>query len=200
MWRFPVWKRTIVMSAGSITHFVLALVALWIVARLRRPAQPGRSRPPRRRSAQRAGGDRARRRASVAGRTPARVRRPATRPARPRRRGLRDGDQIIAVNGTPVANYGELLDAIRGRQPGTGARSRTSATAQPATAHGRPRRSAARRRWTTRTAPGRAGRRARRRRSRPAPPTTVDVRPGRRRSARPATTTGDHGRAARSRR
>jgi len=32
MWRFPVWKRTIVMSAGSITHFLLALAAAWVVA------------------------------------------------------------------------------------------------------------------------------------------------------------------------
>ena len=32
MWRYPVWKRTIVMSAGSITHFALALGALWIMA------------------------------------------------------------------------------------------------------------------------------------------------------------------------
>ncbi len=31
MWRFPVWKRTIVMSAGSITHFILAIVTLWLV-------------------------------------------------------------------------------------------------------------------------------------------------------------------------
>jgi membrane-associated protease RseP (regulator of RpoE activity) len=31
MWRFPVWKRTIVMSAGSITHFILAVVILWIM-------------------------------------------------------------------------------------------------------------------------------------------------------------------------
>ncbi|GAA2622884.1 M50 family metallopeptidase [Paractinoplanes durhamensis] len=32
MWRFPVWKRTIVMAAGSITHFILALAAAWVVA------------------------------------------------------------------------------------------------------------------------------------------------------------------------
>ena len=31
MWRFPVWKRTIVMAAGSFTHFVLGFVLLWIV-------------------------------------------------------------------------------------------------------------------------------------------------------------------------
>jgi membrane-associated protease RseP (regulator of RpoE activity) len=31
MWRFPVWKRTIVMSAGSAAHFVLGFVILWAV-------------------------------------------------------------------------------------------------------------------------------------------------------------------------
>jgi membrane-associated protease RseP (regulator of RpoE activity) len=29
MWRFPVWKRTIVMSAGSMAHFILGFVILW---------------------------------------------------------------------------------------------------------------------------------------------------------------------------
>jgi membrane-associated protease RseP (regulator of RpoE activity) len=29
MWRFPVWKRTVVMSAGSVTHFVLGVLILW---------------------------------------------------------------------------------------------------------------------------------------------------------------------------
>jgi len=31
MWRFPVWKRTVVMAAGSVTHFILAFVTLWIL-------------------------------------------------------------------------------------------------------------------------------------------------------------------------
>jgi membrane-associated protease RseP (regulator of RpoE activity) len=29
MWRYPVWKRTIVMAAGSVTHFALGFVVLW---------------------------------------------------------------------------------------------------------------------------------------------------------------------------
>ena len=29
MWRYPVWKRTIVMAAGSAAHFVLGIVILW---------------------------------------------------------------------------------------------------------------------------------------------------------------------------
>ena len=32
MWRFPVWKRTVVLSAGSITHFILGFILLWITA------------------------------------------------------------------------------------------------------------------------------------------------------------------------
>jgi membrane-associated protease RseP (regulator of RpoE activity) len=31
MWRYPVWKRTIVMAAGSVSHFILAIVTLWLV-------------------------------------------------------------------------------------------------------------------------------------------------------------------------
>jgi membrane-associated protease RseP (regulator of RpoE activity) len=31
MWRFPVWKRTIVMSAGSVSHFALGFVVLWVL-------------------------------------------------------------------------------------------------------------------------------------------------------------------------
>src|SRR5436189_2485448 len=30
MWRYPLWKRTVVMSAGSATHFILGFVVLWI--------------------------------------------------------------------------------------------------------------------------------------------------------------------------
>jgi membrane-associated protease RseP (regulator of RpoE activity) len=29
MWRFPVWKRTIVMCAGSVSHFLLGFLVLW---------------------------------------------------------------------------------------------------------------------------------------------------------------------------
>jgi membrane-associated protease RseP (regulator of RpoE activity) len=31
MWRFPVWKRTVVMAAGSLAHFSFAIVILWMV-------------------------------------------------------------------------------------------------------------------------------------------------------------------------
>jgi membrane-associated protease RseP (regulator of RpoE activity) len=31
MWRYPVWKRTIVMAAGSATHFLLGIIILWVL-------------------------------------------------------------------------------------------------------------------------------------------------------------------------
>jgi membrane-associated protease RseP (regulator of RpoE activity) len=32
MWRYPAWKRVIVMSAGSITHFILGFIILYLMA------------------------------------------------------------------------------------------------------------------------------------------------------------------------
>jgi len=49
MWRFPVWKRTIVMAAGSVVHFILAFLILWGVAAnaaMPNPDNPGPSGDP----------------------------------------------------------------------------------------------------------------------------------------------------------
>src|SRR6266540_6707595 len=32
LWRFPAWKRVIVMCAGSVTHFILGFIILYLVA------------------------------------------------------------------------------------------------------------------------------------------------------------------------
>jgi membrane-associated protease RseP (regulator of RpoE activity) len=29
MWKYPVWKRTVVLAAGSVTHFILGILILW---------------------------------------------------------------------------------------------------------------------------------------------------------------------------
>jgi RIP metalloprotease RseP len=42
MWRFPVWKRTIVMAAGSLTHFALGIVILWVIFAFLALPNPGR--------------------------------------------------------------------------------------------------------------------------------------------------------------
>ncbi len=41
-WRFPLWQRTVVLVAGSATHFLLAAAHLLRRGDHHRPAQPGR--------------------------------------------------------------------------------------------------------------------------------------------------------------
>ncbi|SCE64505.1 M50 family metallopeptidase [Micromonospora mirobrigensis] len=115
MWRYPVWKRTIVMSAGSITHFALALVALWIMAvsvGLPNPKFPSTD-------------TQARQEPAVIALAPCVVPEATARectasdPASPAAQAkLRDGDRITSLNGKPVANYGDLLTALRAVKPG----------------------------------------------------------------------------------
>lgn len=42
MWRYPVWKRTIVLAAGSLTHFGLGIIILWLLFAFVPVAQPER--------------------------------------------------------------------------------------------------------------------------------------------------------------
>ncbi|PWU59686.1 zinc metalloprotease [Micromonospora globispora] len=116
MWRYPVWKRTIVMSAGSITHFALALGALWIMAvsvGLPNPKFPSTEEGFKAEPA-------------VIALAPCVVVENANRachagdPASPAAKAqLRDGDRITAVNGKPVSTWGDMLDVVRGTKPGT---------------------------------------------------------------------------------
>ncbi len=120
MWRFPVWKRTVVMSAGSITHFLLALAGIWIMALavgLPNPAYPATAEQqlasparievddctwitiPAAATECKVGAD-----SGVAG--------PAYAA------GLRSGDLITKVGSTPVSTYGDLTTAIRAQPAG----------------------------------------------------------------------------------
>jgi membrane-associated protease RseP (regulator of RpoE activity) len=115
MWRFPVWQRTIVMSAGSITHFAIALVTIWIAAifmGLPNPDFPSteeqfRQQPP------------------VVVVTQCVIAEPVARacapgdPASPAATSnLRNGDRITAINGTPVPTWGDMLQTVRNTPPG----------------------------------------------------------------------------------
>jgi membrane-associated protease RseP (regulator of RpoE activity) len=119
MWRFPVWKRTIVMSAGSVTHFALAFVALWLAAifmGLPNPAYPTTQAEVNKQPAV----------IKVAPCVIVDAAQSATRdkcqgsdPASPSSvAGLEDGDRITKVGATPVDNYGELVTAIRTTKAG----------------------------------------------------------------------------------
>jgi membrane-associated protease RseP (regulator of RpoE activity) len=108
MWRFPVWKRTIVMSAGSVTHFILGFVLLWITASFVGIPNPKladyaddvfvRVSPCVQME-----------QADVSNEcTGADLFSPASLA------GLQDGDKITAINGTPVKGYPALVKTIRG--------------------------------------------------------------------------------------
>ncbi|MFI5931248.1 M50 family metallopeptidase [Actinoplanes sp. NPDC051494] len=110
MWRFPVWKRTIVMSAGSITHFILAVVAIWFAAvfvGLPNPALPTTAAEQRAMPAMVTVGDCVQTVINEAGCQ-------ATDPKAPAAlAGLQDGDVITRVGTATIQNYGQLTDAIR---------------------------------------------------------------------------------------
>jgi membrane-associated protease RseP (regulator of RpoE activity) len=113
MWRFPVWKRTIVMAAGSVTHFILGFVILWLLlvaVGVTNPALADQSKIPAyvkvqdcvpmaadRSTCQKENGD---------------------PPSPAWRAGLRDNDKIVAFNGKPISNYADLVTAIRGTKVG----------------------------------------------------------------------------------
>ncbi|GAB2624330.1 zinc metalloprotease Rip1 [Paractinoplanes abujensis] len=115
MWRFPVWKRTIVMSAGSITHFMLAAVAAYFAAislGLPNTAYPQTD------------ADTLAQKPVITITECTWVNLPTTQQecvpgqngaiAGPAfAAGLRDGDLITRVGDTPITTYGQLTEAIR---------------------------------------------------------------------------------------
>ncbi|PWR07863.1 zinc metalloprotease [Micromonospora acroterricola] len=115
MWRYPVWKRTIVMSAGSITHFALALVAIWIAAVSL--GLPNRDFPSTEAEIRQEPAVIALSECVVPESSP-RACAPGDAASPAAQAQLRDGDRITSINGTPINNYGELLVALRGLKPG----------------------------------------------------------------------------------
>jgi membrane-associated protease RseP (regulator of RpoE activity) len=111
MWRFPVWKRTIVMSAGSVTHFLLAFIALWISGMTIGFANPAVdkffSQPDSARAAYISTADCVQKDLTNScdeakdGASPAKA------------GGLRSGDQVLAINGASIASWTDLSTKIR---------------------------------------------------------------------------------------
>src|SRR6266545_3228616 len=105
MWRYPLWKRTVVMSAGSVTHFLLAFLVLWITLAFVGVPNPAV--------------DPARQRAmiSIADCVYANDDSPncmaTDKPSPAGLGGLRDGDVITALDDKPIRTYGDLQKAIR---------------------------------------------------------------------------------------
>jgi len=112
MWRFPVWKRTIVMAAGSVVHFILAFLILWGVAAnaaMPNPANLGPVGEPGQVPAY----------VSVASCVPVDLKTECNGLNGPANAaGMKDDDLITAVGTTKVASYADLVTAIRSLQPG----------------------------------------------------------------------------------
>ncbi len=110
MWRRPVWQRTIVLSAGSATHFVLGFVLLWLTlgfVGVPNPALTPTTQP-----------------ALISVESCVYANETATNcspgdaPSPAKQAGLRDGDRVTALNGQPVNTYEDLIKALRSVAPG----------------------------------------------------------------------------------
>ena len=118
MWRYPVWKRTVVMSAGSITHFALAVVAAWCAAVFVGLPNPQLPQTVQQQVALPA-------RITVADcvqvvltEQPCKAGTGSDVAAPAAAAGLRSGDVITKVGQTPITGYGQLTDVIRATGPG----------------------------------------------------------------------------------
>ena len=103
--RQPGWQRIIVLAAGSFMHFVLAFVLLFAVAVFIGQANPGTSTSV----------------GAVDACVPANLNSTCTasRPPSPAKRvGIRAGDKIVAIAGTPVRNWTQMGQVIRRQPPG----------------------------------------------------------------------------------
>ena len=119
MWRYPVWKRTIVMSAGSITHFALAIVATWFAAvfvGLPNPALPATAAEQRAAPAMIGVGSCVQ--LDLTSTDPCKVGVNGAVAGPAAAAGLKTGDVITQVGSTPVSSYGQLTDAIRAQKAG----------------------------------------------------------------------------------
>jgi membrane-associated protease RseP (regulator of RpoE activity) len=114
MWRFPVWKRTIVMAAGSITHFMLAIVATWIAAMTIGLQNLDYPQTSAQESAQIQVSDCV----PLTNVAECTVGQGSGVAAPAKAAGLRDGDLITRVGSTPVSTFEQLTTAIRAQKPG----------------------------------------------------------------------------------
>ncbi|UOX85283.1 site-2 protease family protein [Amycolatopsis sp. FBCC-B4732] len=109
MWRFKTWKRTVVMSAGSITHFILGFVVLYLMAVTM--GLPNLTPPPAVLSATSCAQS-----ITTEEQAKAQAQNPtcaagALTPARTA--GLLAGDKILSVGGKPIASWDEMLTAVQ---------------------------------------------------------------------------------------
>ncbi|MEV0650555.1 site-2 protease family protein [Phytomonospora sp. NPDC050363] len=115
-WRKPLWQRTIVLAAGSIAHFIIGLVIVWILVSFIGIGNPAQA------AAQQESVDTAR--VAVAECIPPEGASadfecgPSDQPAPAAAGGIQSGDRVTAVNGTAVTNWEQMTKAIQPLPPG----------------------------------------------------------------------------------
>lgn len=114
-WRRPLWQRTVVLAAGSATHFILGFLILWVTAGFVGVSNPAFAEAV----------DAAPKSTRVSVQSCVVLKEPADRECRPsdptspaKRAGLRDGDLISVINGRSVSDFEDLVTVIRATQPG----------------------------------------------------------------------------------
>lgn len=114
-WRFPLWQRTVVLVAGSFTHFLLAVVIFYFAAVTTGLPNPAflsfdalKAKPVIGQVA-----DCVVQKYQLDKNENLRQCRPGD-PAGPAKvAGLRHGDRVVSIGGTRTTTYGELVDAVR---------------------------------------------------------------------------------------
>jgi membrane-associated protease RseP (regulator of RpoE activity) len=107
MWRFKTWKRTVVMCAGSITHFILGFVVLYLMAvtmGLPNLAPADTSPVLAATSCARSATTEDQAKDTSC---------PPGAPTPAKTAGLQAGDKILSVGGKPVATWTEMLAAVQ---------------------------------------------------------------------------------------
>lgn len=115
-WRKPLWQRTIVLAAGSITHFILGLLILWVLVSFVGIGNPDQQKAYDN-SVAHAVVNVSDQCTPPAGSTaPAECKEgDANAPAE--LAGIRDGDQVVKVGTTSVASWEEMAAAIQALPP-----------------------------------------------------------------------------------
>jgi len=119
-WRGKLWQRTVVLSAGSLTHFVIGLALLYacaVVTGLPNPAYATALDHPEKQPAVVGAVSSCLQAYDPNRADPAACR--AIDPAAPAKQaGLHAGDKILALGATPIVTWGDLIAATTAARPG----------------------------------------------------------------------------------